>query len=427
MSTNPPRNVIYFSNAANSIPLAGIATLPYTDVIVGFLIPDSNVINLVGDGPAFADLSKLRSDIKTLQGAGINVLISVGGEVNNDDPNWTGWTSAKYQKCAGNVDGLVEQIVYFVQNIGASGVDLDYEDSAAFMEDGNGFVGGYNGIAFLSELTNKLYYALPPGQNIITHAPQVPYWDVNYNSAPYWQINGQVGQFIQWYNNQFYNNGDYDGDAAAKVAWYKKSVAGIATQKMLMGVTIEPATDGFIGIDDMTQNVIVPLQGLFAEAFGGVMTWEFAFDTGGAWAKGIAQALGLLQITAIKSVLVPATHPPHSQPTDDLRHYTIQSGDTLVKIAERFYGDGSQWTKIRDANHGIDPNNLKIGQQLQIPSGIGNTSQHYTIQSGDTLVKIAEKFYGDGSQWTKIRDANHGIDPNNLKIGQRLQIPPHLP
>jgi hypothetical protein len=41
-NTAPPRNIIYFSSHANQIPLAGIGTLPYTDVIVGFLVPDAN-------------------------------------------------------------------------------------------------------------------------------------------------------------------------------------------------------------------------------------------------------------------------------------------------------------------------------------------------------------------------------------------------
>jgi hypothetical protein len=46
----PPRNVIYFFHVmttANPISLAGIANLPYTDVIVGFLIPGST--GLTGD------------------------------------------------------------------------------------------------------------------------------------------------------------------------------------------------------------------------------------------------------------------------------------------------------------------------------------------------------------------------------------------
>ena len=73
--TAPPRNVIYFSSNANKIPLAGIANLPYTDVIAAFLVPDGN-LNLVGAGGAFDD--NLKSNIQTLQNAGKNVLISVG-------------------------------------------------------------------------------------------------------------------------------------------------------------------------------------------------------------------------------------------------------------------------------------------------------------------------------------------------------------
>jgi hypothetical protein len=74
--TTPPRNIIYFSSDANQIPLAGIGALRYTDIIVGFLIPDAS-LNLHGAGGAFN--SDLQSNIQTLQNAGKNVLISVGG------------------------------------------------------------------------------------------------------------------------------------------------------------------------------------------------------------------------------------------------------------------------------------------------------------------------------------------------------------
>ena len=60
-----PRNVIYYSSNANPIPLAGIASLPYTDVIVAFLVPDGN-LNLVGAGGAFdANLKKQDPDAAT--------------------------------------------------------------------------------------------------------------------------------------------------------------------------------------------------------------------------------------------------------------------------------------------------------------------------------------------------------------------------
>jgi hypothetical protein len=56
------------------------------------------------------------------------------------------------------------------------------------------------------------------------------------------------------------------------------------------------------------------------------------------------------------------------------------------------------------------------------------SGQTYTVQPGDTLEKIALKFYGDGSEksWRKIYDVNRvaiGSDPNQLKVGMVLVIP----
>ena len=191
------------------------------------------------------------------------------------------------------MSALVEQIASWVGSIGADGVDIDFEDSKAFTGKA-----GYDGITFLSELTSGLYQALPSG-SIITHAPQTPYWDKNsLYKAAYCHLHSQVGNSIAWYNNQFYNNPRYDSDVPTKVASYLMVAEEIGPTKLLMGVSIDPIDEGAITLDDMTQNVITPLQAQFPPTpqsieFGGVMTWEFAFDTGGAWANGIAQTLGL--------------------------------------------------------------------------------------------------------------------------------------
>jgi len=49
------------------------------------------------------------------------------------------------------------------------------------------------------------------------------------------------------------------------------------------------------------------------------------------------------------------------------RIYTVVSGDTLWAIAERFYGDGSQYPKIASANGIANPDLIMVGQQLTIP------------------------------------------------------------
>jgi nucleoid-associated protein YgaU len=52
-------------------------------------------------------------------------------------------------------------------------------------------------------------------------------------------------------------------------------------------------------------------------------------------------------------------------------------------------------------------------------------TQKYVIKRGDTLWEIAEKYYGKGSEYTKIAEANgiKPIDYRRLKIGRELIIP----
>lgn len=52
--------------------------------------------------------------------------------------------------------------------------------------------------------------------------------------------------------------------------------------------------------------------------------------------------------------------------------------------------------------------------------GTVTASGSYVVKSGDTLSSIGAKF---GVSWQQIAAANPGINPNNLRIGQELYIP----
>lgn len=76
--------------------------------------------------------------------------------------------------------------------------------------------------------------------------------------------------------------------------------------------------------------------------------------TTGGW-KTASSAASTVAKTVSKST-TPAT-----------RTYTVKRGDTLWKIAAKFYGDGSKWGKIATANKITDPRKLPTGKVLRIP------------------------------------------------------------
>ena len=53
-------------------------------------------------------------------------------------------------------------------------------------------------------------------------------------------------------------------------------------------------------------------------------------------------------------------------------------------------------------------------------------AQEYTVKLGDTLSKLAERFYSSMSKWEKIYEANKDIlkNPHYIYVGQKLIIPP---
>ena len=103
--------------------------------------------------------------------------------------------------------------------------------------------------------------------------------------------------------------------------------------------------------------------------------------------------------------------------------YAIQAGDTLFALANRF---GTTVEAILAANPGIDPNRLTIGQRICIPVTAPPACPGftYTIQAGDTLFSLAARF---NTTVQAIINANPGIDPNRLAIGQRICIPVPAP
>ena len=53
------------------------------------------------------------------------------------------------------------------------------------------------------------------------------------------------------------------------------------------------------------------------------------------------------------------------------------------------------------------------------------TERWHDVVSGDTLSKLAARYYGNGREYMKIFEANRDVltDPDRIRVGQRLRIP----
>lgn len=88
---------------------------------------------------------------------------------------------------------------------------------------------------------------------------------------------------------------------------------------------------------------------------------------------------------------------------------------------------GTEETRAQSTDTGLSDSLEKT--QRGMVSGrkgkLGSAQKTYTVQSGDTLTKIAQTVYGDGTRWKEILEANRDQIPNPdiIQIGQELIIP----
>jgi len=121
---------------------------------------------------------------------------------------------------------------------------------------------------------------------------------------------------------------------------------------------------------------------------------------------------------------------PSPAPANAVNIVVVRPGDTLWTLSREHLGRGARWLELMAANPNLpDPTRLAPGTALVLPS---RTMTHHaktaspsvTVQSGDTLSKIALATYGHASAWTCIAQANSSLsNPHRLAIGQSLVLP----
>ncbi|MDX2152858.1 MAG: LysM peptidoglycan-binding domain-containing protein [Bryobacteraceae bacterium] len=124
-----------------------------------------------------------------------------------------------------------------------------------------------------------------------------------------------------------------------------------------------------------------------------------------------------------------------------LRNVHIENGKLLIRgEAPSQEAKNAVWDQIKLVNPSwqqelladITVNEQAAGQaggaQQQAQSAgqqAGGGMQTYTVQAGDTLSAISQRFYGSAGDYMKIFEANRDQlnDPNKIRPGQTLKIP----
>ena len=129
---------------------------------------------------------------------------------------------------------------------------------------------------------------------------------------------------------------------------------------------------------------------------------------------------------------LPLVEPPAAPKIAETKTHTVAKDELLGDIALKYLGSAKAWKKILEANPGVDPKNLKVGQKLVIPASadkqadptvaITGGERSYTVKAGDTLYIIAKKELGSASRWKELEKLN-GVSSNDLRIGKVIKLP----
>ncbi len=106
-------------------------------------------------------------------------------------------------------------------------------------------------------------------------------------------------------------------------------------------------------------------------------------------------------------------------------YHTVQKGDTLSQVSKDVYGVIHMYDVIFEANQPMlnHPDEIFPGQVLRIPTD--PPAPIHTVESGDTLGKIAKHYYGEAGRYKDIFEANQDklSSPDSVDVGQELTIP----
>lgn len=173
-----------------------------------------------------------------------------------------------------------------------------------------------------------------------------------------------------------------------------------------------------------------------------------------------AQDQRLLEEAQKQGVDLAAQAPAADKAVPVAKEHTVKAGETLWEIAQKHYGDGSQYRRIVEANRDrLGSGKMAAGLKLRIPpkspapaataaipaakteavalktdpaakpdpakpdAKTTDKKRVYTVREGDTLAKIAERTLGSRTRARELASINNLRDPDDISVGLELRLP----
>ncbi|PFH51617.1 glycoside hydrolase family 18 protein [Amanita thiersii Skay4041] len=275
----PPHFVVYADRF-----VSGETGPPPVSDVQGFNVFALSFLLIEGAFDKAAEWTQLtdsqRSTIKSqYAAAGIKIIVSLFGST--DAPTSTGADPV----------ATANTMAAWVKQFNVDGVDVDYEDFNAIN------AGDGRAEAWLATFTQQLRTQLPQGTFILTHAPVAPWFSPGkFGGGAYLKVHQTVGNLIDWYNVQFYNQGinEYttcDGLLTTSSSVWPQSAlfqianSGVPLSKLVIGkpATTGDASNGFMSTSTLAQ-CLSQAKGRGWNA--GAMVWQFP-DANAQWIRDV--------------------------------------------------------------------------------------------------------------------------------------------
>ena len=123
-------------------------------------------------------------------------------------------------------------------------------------------------------------------------------------------------------------------------------------------------------------------------------------------------------------------------------HKSKYSWETLEIVADWYTGDSGNWKKLAEVNPDVEPRKIEAGSEIFIPVKMLKTREslpenyaslncqdcyrHKVRWPGESMSLIARWYTGSSNNWRKLARANPRLNPNRIRKGDVISIPPAL-